>query len=177
MGRPARIISGGQTGADMGGLRAGYALGIPTGGTMPRLFRNERGFQPWMHKRYGMVQHASPQYQPRTRMNIVEAQLTVVFGDLRTPGTYLTVQIATELGARWLVNPTIAQLQAVDPTWTVNIAGNRASGNWGIEAYVYRQLIEAWALPEQVDHLRACAPWPDPLPRLTHMEAATTHGA
>ena len=30
-----KIISGGQTGADMGGLRAGRALNIPTGGSAP----------------------------------------------------------------------------------------------------------------------------------------------
>ena len=34
--RPSKIISGGQTGADMGGLLAAKDLGIRTGGWMPK---------------------------------------------------------------------------------------------------------------------------------------------
>ena len=37
----SRIISGGQTGADEGGLMAAALLGIPTGGWMPRGFLRE----------------------------------------------------------------------------------------------------------------------------------------
>jgi hypothetical protein len=50
----------------------------------------------------------------------------------------------------------------------VNIAGNRESVNRGIEAYVYRLLLEAWAREDQRELLRA-APWPDPLPKLTEV--------
>ena len=38
-----RIISGGQTGADQGGLRAGAALGLDTGGWIPFGFRTDTG--------------------------------------------------------------------------------------------------------------------------------------
>ncbi len=38
-----KIISGGQTGADRGGLLAGEALKIETGGTAPPIFMTELG--------------------------------------------------------------------------------------------------------------------------------------
>lgn len=40
------IISGGQTGADQGGLDAGKALGLKTGGLMPKGWRTEAGPRP-----------------------------------------------------------------------------------------------------------------------------------
>jgi len=39
----AKIISGGQTGADQGGLNAGLLLGIETGGTAPPRFMTDAG--------------------------------------------------------------------------------------------------------------------------------------
>jgi hypothetical protein len=42
----AKVISGGQRGADQAGWRAARALGIPTGGWMPLEFRTENGACP-----------------------------------------------------------------------------------------------------------------------------------
>lgn len=38
-----KIISGGQTGADQGGLRAGRLLHLETGGTAPHNWMTEQG--------------------------------------------------------------------------------------------------------------------------------------
>lgn len=179
MMRPAKIISGGQTGSDLAGLRAALALQIPCGGWMPRGFRNELGERPWMAKMYGMREHASPLYQPRTKANVEEADVTLIFGETRSPGTKLTLSYLGGLRKPFLVNPTVQQIQddipmaVPDPaSYVVNIAGNRESTNRGIEAYVYRLLIEAWAEGERLEALRKVAPWPDPLPKLTRADPA-----
>jgi hypothetical protein len=176
--RPYRIISGGQTGADLGGLRAGRALGyIPgetLGGWMPRNFKNELGMRAWMAGMYGMREHAAEQYTPRTVANLMEADITLVFGDFRSPGSRQTVNLCERNGKLYFINPTVPVIagvyRATDKiNFTVNIAGNRESGNRGIEAYVYHVLLEAWAREDQRD-LLAAAPLPNPLPRLIFPE-------
>lgn len=161
MNAPAKILSGGQTGADLAALRAGHALHIPTGGWMPRHFRTELGPRPWYATMYGMTEHASPDYRPRTRANVEAADLTLVFGNAASIGTRLTIRFLRELGKPVLVNPTWAALAAADLDGRiVNVAGNRESTNRGIEAWVYRWLIEAWADGEERARLRRSAPWP-----------------
>ncbi len=54
----AKIISGGQTGADRGGLEAGRVLGIETGGTCPKFFRTETGHDVSLQG-FGLVEHES----------------------------------------------------------------------------------------------------------------------
>jgi hypothetical protein len=44
------VISGGQTGADQGGLRAARACGIPTWGWAPRDWLTEAGPAPWLEE-------------------------------------------------------------------------------------------------------------------------------
>src|SRR3954453_21838055 len=48
-----RVISGGQTGADLAGWRAARAAGIATGGWMPRGFWTEAGERPEFAELYG----------------------------------------------------------------------------------------------------------------------------
>ena len=51
---PKKIISGGQTGADLGALVGARRVGIETGGTAPKGFRTDRGLQPVL-RQYGLV--------------------------------------------------------------------------------------------------------------------------
>jgi Circularly permutated YpsA SLOG family len=51
----ARIITGGQTGADQGGLRAARAAGIATGGFAPKGWATETGAAPWLAE-FGLVE-------------------------------------------------------------------------------------------------------------------------
>ena len=47
-----KVVSGGQCGADLGGLLAAELLGIPTGGIAPNGFRTEKGKQPILSSRF-----------------------------------------------------------------------------------------------------------------------------
>ena len=75
-----KIISGGQTGADQGGLEAAEKLSLSTGGKMPRGFKTEDGPDPKLASRFGLGELASAEYPPRTRYNVVDSDGTVIFG-------------------------------------------------------------------------------------------------
>lgn len=168
MNRPRAIRSGGNTGADQGGLRAGLLLGyVPfetLGGYMPKGFRTDRGLEPWLRARYGMVELASAAYEARTLANIRAATFTILFGDMQSAGSRLTQRLALEQGRQQVrLNPTLDEIAEID--WTdhvVNVAGNREQLNWGIDQYVCAHLVRAWGSPE----LAATQPYPTPLPRL-----------
>ena len=67
MYRPDKIISGGQTGADIGGLIGAKRAGIKTGGTAPRGYKTEKGPQIQSLKYLGLVEHPSEHYRHRTQ--------------------------------------------------------------------------------------------------------------
>ena len=97
----SRIISGGQTGVDEAALRAARARGVPTGGTMPRGFKTLAGPRPEFRELYGMVEHASDKYPPRTRANVEASDVTVrIAWNLRTLG-----ELATALACRQADKP------------------------------------------------------------------------
>jgi hypothetical protein len=66
--RAEKVISGGQTGADQGGLRAAKAAGIPTGGWAPRgwLVESPHGHRdiaaPWLGPVFRLVECAELGY-------------------------------------------------------------------------------------------------------------------
>ena len=72
-----KVISGAQTGADRAGLLAAEQLGIATGGFMPKGFLASDGKQPLFAARFGVEEHRSPLYPPRTRDNIRAACATL----------------------------------------------------------------------------------------------------
>lgn len=95
----AKIISGGQNGADLGGLRAAKARGIPTGGTMPKGWKTLDGSRPEYAAEYGLVEHASPAYPPRTFANVAEADITIRIAlNFDSPGERLTLMVCEKLG-------------------------------------------------------------------------------
>ena len=85
-----KIISGGQTGADQGGLEAGKILGIPTGGWAPMNWMTENGPQKELLESLGLRNSMRP-YSTRTGWNVREGDATVIFGDVREPGSRLTL--------------------------------------------------------------------------------------
>ena len=136
--RPSKIISGGQTGADRGGLLAGKDLGIKTGGWAPKGYLTENG-PDWSLKEFGLVQHSSPNYPPRTRMNCQDSDFTVIFGDIKSTGCRLTLSVCREDDIPYLVNPDAEELREYArmlEAETVNVAGNRESKSPGIEERV-----------------------------------------
>lgn len=129
-----KIISGGQTGADQAGLDAAKDCGYQTGGTAPGGWRIENydgttGSNPKLAE-YGLVQHPSPSYPPRTKKNVKDSCGTAWFGHTESPGAKLTIETARRENKALIINPTAEALRdwlIVNQIRVLNVAGNRAS--------------------------------------------------
>jgi hypothetical protein len=142
------IISGGQTGADRAGLDAALALGLQTGGWLPKGRRTEAGPLPITDmRRYRLREHPLADYTARTRQNILDSDGTVIFGDALSPGSRLTFKLCRELGKPVLGNPTAESLRAWvlrEHIAVLNVAGNRLSVNPLIYQQTYDCLLKAF---------------------------------
>jgi predicted Rossmann-fold nucleotide-binding protein len=89
-----KIISGGQTGADVAGLDVAIKHGIPHGGAIPKGRLTEDGALP---EEYKLEEMATKSYPKRTEKNVVDSDGTVIFthGKL-TGGSLLTQKKAIE---------------------------------------------------------------------------------
>jgi hypothetical protein len=140
-GVPEKIISGGQTGADRGGLEAARKSGLQTGGTAPRGYRTEEGDDLSL-KDFG-----------RTRQNVLDADATLIFATQPdSAGTRLTLRLATQLNRPYRVidprshraaNDVVEFLLAVRPR-VLNVAGNRESVSPGLTDVTVRILLAAF---------------------------------
>lgn len=147
--RPTKIISGGQTGADQGGLDGAKHIGIETGGTVPKGCRTESGPNRRLITDYGCIEHKDWRYPPRTKCNVLDADGTVWVGNVGSAGYYCTRGADVLLPARkhWLENPTPEQLREWVITHRIrvlNVAGNRESTNPGIFDKTRTLIIEAF---------------------------------
>lgn len=88
-----KVISGGQTGADQAGLVVAARFGLETGGTMPKGFKTLDGGRPDLARRYGLSEHASDSYVPRTFQNAMDGDGTVrLAGKFSSRGEVCTLQ-------------------------------------------------------------------------------------
>lgn len=88
-----KIISGGQVGADIAGLRAAKKNGVKTGGWAPRTYRTLVGSDYELRDIYGLSEHSLPEYPPRTYMNVLESDGTVRFAyNFTSPGESCTAK-------------------------------------------------------------------------------------
>src|SRR6266487_1955317 len=71
-----KIISGGQTGADQGGLDAAIAKNIPHGGWCPFGRKSESGIIPLI---YNLQETHSINYTIRTKRNVQDSDGTIIF--------------------------------------------------------------------------------------------------
>lgn len=153
------IISGGQTGADRGGLIAAAALGLKRGGWAPLGWRAEDGVVP-MEFRVGMLENGAAAYPVRTKANVSASggTLIVSFGMLTDEsGSMLTARIARTIGKPCLHMtisgaPHNSHFHGVGGSrilaWleehkirTLNVAGPRESREPGIQAATCAALV------------------------------------
>ena len=144
------VVSGGQTGADRAGLLAAEALGIPTGGWMPRGYLASDGKHPDFAMRFRLKEHPSPLYPPRTRDNIRLACATLCLeAVVESRGVTLTRELARKankplLRVPFAPDPSGALRPQTDPVsvsdWitaqrvrVLNIAGNEETKAPGLQ--------------------------------------------
>lgn len=145
-----KIISGGQTGADQGGLRAGLALGIKTGGTAPPGFMTDTGPNLFL-KEFGLVEgKPDPRtYPKRTYRNVVDSDGTVLFGNMGSPGSRLTIRYCENLKKPYIIDPTpdtLLKWVIEKDIHTLNVAGNRERTNPHIYMVAMATIMQALAI-------------------------------
>lgn len=140
-----KIISGMQTGADIAGVKVGKQLGLEVGGWMPAGFRTDDGPRPEYAGLYNAVCTRSPDYPMRTRMNVRDGDVTILFGNMTSPGCRLTIKYCKEQDKPFLIygrsRDLILFLDEHLPD-VINIAGNRERSNPGIEKFVTEALLK-----------------------------------
>lgn len=148
-----KIISGGQTGADKGGLLGARDLGIETGGYAPLNYMNENGPDISL-KRLGLIEMETTSYRNRTRRNAKESHLTLWFGRTGGSGYKCTERACADFDKPFRLVDLNDKIFYVADTLVylgdylqenmsirvkdliINIAGNRESKSPGIEAAV-----------------------------------------
>jgi hypothetical protein len=136
-----RIVSGGQTGADRGGLDAAIALGLEHGGWCPLGRLAEDGVIP---PSYRLMETGDASYAGRTRQNVIDSDGTVLFTyGVPQGGSQLTAEVAAKIG-KPLLHLDLAADDTADVVrllraWllahqieTLNVAGARESEAPGI---------------------------------------------
>jgi hypothetical protein len=151
-----KIISGGQTGADYGGLLAAKAYDIQTGGCAAKGFKTEVGFNTALGSFYNL-EDKGLDYVDRTKENVRNSDMTLVFADnLNSAGTKLTIDTCAKLKKPCKINPAafviadiITKMRGIlpdDASFTINVAGNRESVAPGIKERTERVLCGAFKM-------------------------------
>ena len=136
---PLKIISGGQSGSDQGGLFGARDAGFPTGGYAPSRFYTEDGPRPALLLDFGLVD-SGLNYVGRTRLNARNSDFTIWFGNVDSPGGVATKREVLKakkvfFDASYASPERIAEVLSHSQN-AVNIAGNRESHAKGICEYV-----------------------------------------
>lgn len=152
-----RIISGGQTGADRGGLDAALALGLDHGGWCPRGRRAEDGAIP---EKYLLRETTSKTYTDRTMRNVALADATVVFTwGPPEAGSDLTVKLAISQRKPWALidlkacaTPCLSLGSFLDEhrPRTLNVAGSCESQHTG--THTLQRLVAEVVASEVAEH-------------------------
>ena len=142
-----KIISGGQTGADIAGIDAAIDLGIDYGGSIPKGRRTEDGIL--ANKYDKIIELKTTSYPVRTEKNIVDSNATLIFTyDKMGSGSALTVKLVLKHSKPCLhinlsqkndseaVKEVSEWLYNVKPA-VLNVAGSRESTSPGIYSRVY----------------------------------------
>lgn len=162
--RLAAVVSGGQTGADRGGLDAAIQLDIGWGGWAPLGWRAEDGVIPEIYRSH-MRESVSSDYGLRTRLNVQDSDgtLLVSFASELTGGSGYTRKqcVAQRKPSRHLVLPARGETRIPDGVrsavleWittarisVLNIAGPRESKEPGLQLAVRDALV--WIFEDEL---------------------------
>ena len=134
---PKKIISGGQDGADLGGLLAAKELGIETGGTAPKGYRTVWGSNLDL-KDFNLVESYSSSYVPRTKDNVLNSDATLIICfDENSAGTIQTLNFCKRYNKPYFIFNVSNILNRMEnenncvnwflenPPEVLNVAGNR----------------------------------------------------
>lgn len=141
-----KIRSGGQTGADQGGLAAAYSLIIPTDGWVPKGALTERGEERWLIQKYGLKEIDTVDYAKRTRLNVRDSDGTAWFGKVGSRGYACTRKAADKFHKPFELIHNAEELRSFLTRYNIkelNVAGNRESRNPGIYQFTYNIITEA----------------------------------
>ena len=152
MGTPrlARLVSGGQTGADRAALDVAIEHGLLHGGWCPRGgWAEDFPTPPGLLFAYpALVEAPSAEPGARTRWNVRDSHATLVvrLAGRTSPGTDLTVATAIDLGRPHLVatdaDEVVDWLRGLGRLLTLNVAGPRESEQPGVYDATRRLLGE-----------------------------------
>lgn len=151
-----RVISGGQTGVDQAALFAAQDMGLKTGGWIPRGFRTLKGSEPMLGVRFGLKEHSSYDYSPRTEQNVIDGDGTVRIAEMLSSAgerctlkhikthkkPYLDIQVILN---KLTYKPEITshnidrlkEFVQINKIKTLNVAGNSESTSPGIYDCTY----------------------------------------
>ncbi|GAA1947777.1 putative molybdenum carrier protein [Nocardioides panacihumi] len=146
--RIARIVSGGQTGADRAALDAAIAHGLEYGGWCPAGgWAEDLPDPPGLLVRYpGLCETSSADPAMRTRLNVRDSHATVVVGGPGlSRGSDLAVETAVRLGRPYLLVVDEADavrcwLALLGSELTLNVAGPRERERPGVYAATWELL-------------------------------------
>jgi hypothetical protein len=136
-----RVVSGGQSGADIAALDWAIAHAVDHGGWCPKGRRSEDGP---IADHYLLSETPLSNYLQRTEWNVRDSDATVIFtlSDVLDGGSKRTAQFADKLHRPWLhfrpaVHPKfLAQFLARHKVTTLNVAGKRESSAPGVYRFV-----------------------------------------
>jgi len=147
-----KIVSGGQTGADIAGIDAAIELGVPHGGWLPKGRLTEDGPLP---EKYQLQEMPTASYPKRTAQNVIDSDGTVIFthGAL-TGGSKLTRKQALKHGKPLLhlelsatmegnVVQTLRTFIEENDIQVLNVAGSRGSRDPALYGKVFKIIVEA----------------------------------
>ena len=153
-----KIVSGGQTGADRGGLDSALYCKVSYGGWCPKGRRAEDGKIP---DKYQLQETNSASYVPRTEANVINSDATIIFtigklsgGSLRTmefankhkkPVLHInTGEYSRKETVHWILRWFEGDVTKPTPpkNCVLNIAGQRESKAKGIQDKVMAIMVD-----------------------------------
>lgn len=137
-----KVLSGGQSGADIAGLRAAKLSGFETGGTAPKGYRTQNGPNFELRDIYNLKEHWSWRYDHRTECNVKDSDATIkVASNFQSAGEKCTQKYINMHGRPSLeidINNTpdphdVVEWLNKNKVKVLNVAGNSEKTSPGIE--------------------------------------------